>query len=373
MVDEKYIIKEEKDEELEEIKRNPYNYICNFFEERYPHMGGEVFKVLSLVPCSLIMPPLKDDSGKVTSPRISYLLLSPPGTAKTSISHDFEKLCFNPFHFEDITSPRLASSFENQDYVTIITSDIARIFRDIFLIKLVENIIGDEGCISRFTKKTKENKEKKINAVGYFSGTPNNLSRTITDGILFRVAVSIIFHTEEQHDGILKKVNNRIGKDGNSDEGIIKEEKIINFYQLIKEKSTTITSFNIPEYFRKEIEEKLIPLFKKPFRETEFEFIRELNQTYKYMCSHAVLNIFNRKIQDGKLILEKQDLDLAIKLTEEELKFKTTILKCTNIVTENKLRTVWELDEWAKYNLARDKKSLTKLEYKILRIIIRSK
>ena len=53
--------------------------------------------------------------------------------------------------------------------------------------------------------------EQKINVVGYFAGTPDNISQTITDGLIFRVSPVIIFHTEQQHEDILKKVNDRIG------------------------------------------------------------------------------------------------------------------------------------------------------------------
>jgi len=53
---EKYV-KDEIDD-LKEIKKRPYSYICDYVESIYPNIGYKTFKILALLPCSLIIPDL---------------------------------------------------------------------------------------------------------------------------------------------------------------------------------------------------------------------------------------------------------------------------------------------------------------------------
>lgn len=61
-----------------EIKSNPYKFICDYYDSLYPYMGKEVFSVLSLVPCSLILPKIKRNNKEIKI-HISCLLLAPSG------------------------------------------------------------------------------------------------------------------------------------------------------------------------------------------------------------------------------------------------------------------------------------------------------
>ena len=367
------------EKEYESIKESPYEYIQNFYEELFPNMGKRVMEFLSLVPISLVLPKFIDANGKENISRINYLLLSNPGTGKTSISNYFVNISQNPFPFEYITDSKLSSVLHNKDKVTVITSDIARILRDPYLSKLIENVIGDEGKLSRFTQKTKNIEEKKIDAVAYFAGTPANLYTTISDGLIFRVTPQVVFHTEKEIEEKLKKINRDIGNE-NGIKRYDKQKVIKYFYERLYEVQEGLSikkrvlGYEIPQYFRDEIEKKLIPLFVKSFKSTEFEFNRELNQCYKYMISHAFLNVFNRKItNDGKLILEDKDLRVALNLSEKEVRMKTIILICINLISERKLKTLMDLDYYTKDYERRFKRKYPYLNYMILKTIIRAR
>lgn len=375
------------------IKDNPYETICSFYEELLPNMGGKVMRVLSLVPGSLVLPSLVSKNGKENIVRISYLLLSNSGTGKTTLGSEFEKFALNPFPFEYITDSKLSSVLKGWEKVTIITSDIARIFRDPFLSKLIENVLGEEAKLSRFTQRTKDVEEKKIDAVSYFAGTPANLNSTISDGIIFRVSPQIIFHTDKEQEEILKKINIMIGNsEGNAERKENEMQKAIreyyhNLYAIQEGKGDIppIKGYSIPAYFRTEIENELIPYIiqisraingtiKSPY--ADFEFNRELNQCYKYMVNHAFLNIYNRKVNDGVLMLEDKDLGIAVSLSKKEVKMKAIILQCLNMISEQRLKTIADLDEYVKfYNRthAEVNRSFDSFKYQILRTILRGR
>lgn len=340
------------DKLIEEIKKDPYNYIRNYYEELYPHMGSRVMSVVSLLPVSLIIPKMVTPEGKKVPCRINYLLLSPPGTAKTSLSERFSKFTYDPFQFESITDAKLSSVLTYKKRVSVIVSDIARIFSNPILNKTIENITGEEGKISRMTMNTSE-EESKVDCVAYLSGTPDNLNKTITDGMLFRTTTDIIWHTEKEHAEILTKINHGVGA-GKSDSREDKEEAICQYYRELldiqegeHEDLNRIIGYIIEKEYREMIATAIIPKLTQLFKKTNFEFPREMQQVYKYCFSHAFLNIFNRKIQDGNLIIERRDVDVAIGLSLRDISNKERVLTALMDVSTRKFRTLQDLKLWA--------------------------
>lgn len=365
--------------EMAEIKRRPYEYITKYYENLYPHMGGKVMSILCLLPCSLIVPPLTDGNGKKIMARISYLLLSPPGSAKSSISEHFKKFTYNPFAFESITDAKLDSVLVFKRRVTLITSDIARIFKDKDLVKQLENILGDEGKLSRLTKSTGD-EEQLVEGIAYLSGTPENLTGTLRDGMVFRVYPQLIYHSDEEHSDILDKVNRGIGK-GVKKDTFNKEDVIIEFYNRLlanqdmskKAELPKIEGYVIDETFRTRVTDELIPLFEKPFKETNFEFIRELIRFYRLLVAYSFLNIYNRKIvqEDGihKLVVEEEDFRVALELSKQEIKSKTTILHALNKVSERRFRNNNDLKMYA-LKEKKEGRPLSREEYESMKVLI---
>jgi len=142
--------KEKVNPEMEIIKRDPYNYICNFVEELYPKIGDTTFRVLALMPPSLIIPDLSFKTKSIRS-NINALFLAPSGSGKTSVAKLFSNLTYVPLEFESITSPNLESVLAQNPIFSLVVGDFARMSRDPILMKTVEGVIGEEKRISRKT------------------------------------------------------------------------------------------------------------------------------------------------------------------------------------------------------------------------------
>jgi len=333
-----------------EIYKDPYNFIRNYYESVYKDVGYDVFSTLSLVIPSLILPAIPHRNAREIKPSINFLLIAPPGNCKSSIAETFEKLAYNSFPFESITDSKLYSELSKRDYVSLIVGDVYKIFSSAPLTKTMENVLGDEQKLSRFTQRT-DSQEKKIRAVAFLAGTPNALNSVIQDGIIFRTAVHLLFHNPEEHERIGKFVT-----DGAFEkrEGSEIEDSIINYYQELFQIQTEehteidqIRGYIVAPEFKDMIFRAWKPLVKPVTERTKFSFFRELHQAFRYMVAHAFLNIFNRKIEDKHiLVIDKRDVEVAIELMKKELSTKFEILSSSRVVSEEKLKTTKELAEF---------------------------
>lgn len=329
------------------IKEDPYNFIRNFYEGVYKNMGKDVFSILSLVIPSLILPPIPHEHAREIKSSINFLLIAPPGTAKSSMCETFEKLSYNSFPFEYITDAKLYEVVKKKDFVSLIVGDVFKIFSDKMLSKTMENVLGDEQKLSRFTMRTDSN-EKKIRAVAFLAGTPDSLNSVISDGLIFRTSVCLVFHNPEEHEKIGEFINKGAF---NKKVGLKEEIEIENFYRELleiqlgkhKEKNPIIGYLVNPD-FKEQLISAWRPLVKPITERTKFSFFRELHQGYRYMISHAFLNVFKEgKIEDNKLVIDQKDVDVAIKLMRKELETKFEILSCSKVVSEQKLKTSKDL------------------------------
>lgn len=332
-----------------DIRDAPYSYICDYYESVYKSAGRKVFSTLSLVIPSLLMPNISHSASRDIKSSINYLLIAPPGDGKSSLCETFSKLAYNSFPFESITDSKLYSVLSERDYVSLIVSDVFKIFSDKYLTKTMENVLGDEQKLSRFTQRT-DSIEKKIKAVAFLAGTPNSLTSVISEGILFRTAVYLIFHDELEHEKIGEFIIDGAFEDKPKDN---KELKIANYYQELfniqlnqSKEFNRIVGYIVDKNFKREIINAWKPLVSPIVKRTKLSFFRELHQCMRYMCSHAFLSIFNREIIDNKLVIKEEDVKIAIELMKREIDTKHKILTCNSIVSEQKLRTTNELSEW---------------------------
>ncbi|GAI09335.1 unnamed protein product, partial [marine sediment metagenome] len=180
---------------MKDIRKEPYKYIRNYYESVYLDMGKRVFSILALVIPSLILPDITHKKSRNIKSGINFLLIAPPGTAKSSLAETFEKLAYNSFPFESITDSKFYSIISKRDFVSLVIGDIFRVFSDKTLTKSMENVLGDEQKISRLTQRT-DDTEKKIKAIAFLAGTPNSLTSIIQEGILFRTSICLVFHDE---------------------------------------------------------------------------------------------------------------------------------------------------------------------------------
>jgi len=342
--------------ELELIKKNPYNYICDFYERMFPRTGKRVFSILSLVPCSILIPKI-DSEVKQIKQKISLLWISPSGSGKTSIGSEFKKIAYNPLSTQKITPARLVYEInkitknEEVPKLTLIVSDIAQMFSDDEFIKLLEGVIGDEAEFSRNTMKNAKNgTSKKVDACAYLSGTSKNIfDNKVRDGILGRTSSLVTFFSENDNEEIINHINSRMGKPIKNNEINIIKDFYQDLYSIQLGNHKTIEPINgyeISEEIRSEIGRFVLEL--KPskliLQKWGLTSARILEETYRFLVNHAFLNVYNRKIIDNKLVISREDLIIAKQLAYQESVQTFRILRGIeaidyfNIQTERDLR-----------------------------------
>jgi hypothetical protein len=317
----------------EELRFNPYPFILDYYDSLYPITGRRLFSVLALMPPSLIMPKITCGDRLVRA-KLHIMPLGNPGCGKTTISQEFARICYNPLQTESISPSRLYSEIleriDQNEKLTLIISDVAQIFSDESLIKIIEGVL-EEGIISRSTQANKGDETRiPVDVCGWFSGTPENLSTKIREGLLFRALCITMVYTNEQHKKIISHVSQSMGNEGSQkSREMIKEfyDELWEIQQGSNEKILPIISYNIPEEFKQEITDFMNPLIENIFNKYSISFVRSVEDFYRVMCASAFLNIFSRKKIGGKLFIERTDLELAKKIIQRDIATKTIILR----------------------------------------------
>lgn len=336
------VIKMEQIEISKEIENNPYSRILSWAEQRLYLMGAKIFTYASLQPISLIMPKIML-SGNLIRPNIHLLVLSPSSSGKTTASKMFEQITYNPIPFESITSARFEEVCYNKDNISLINGDISRIFKDPILIKTMEGVLGEETRISRLTMR--KTREFEVNAIFLGFGLPNALSKYIGQGLLQRLVPHPLFHQKDEQMEIGRWFTENLNL---KTKETIRTEEIKSYYQKLwniqhnKDRDfEKIGGWVLEDTFKWTIFKRWESLKDELRIPDEIYIIRELQSAYKYLYASSMLNIFNRKIEENKLVPNREDLDLAIQLFVNELRMKMKI---------------WDLDKML--NQVRDVNSL---------------
>lgn len=311
---------------MEEIKKNPYKIICDFYERTYPKIGGYVFEILSLVPCSLIIDDLDFFSTKIRT-NMNVFFLAESGSAKSSICSEFAKISYSPIEGRSYTPAELENEAIRKKFFTLIIEDYATMSMDERTNKIIEGAIGDEKVIDRHT--TKKDVREHIEAVALLCGVPNDLNYRLTTGLLSRVICIAKAHRDKEHSDIGKHI---IKNAGNKIECEIPLEKIKDYYKLLfdiqnnaGEELQRVNGFFISENIRDRIWKVWDEETKKFRKIAPFNFFRELHDGIRILVSYAFLNYFNRKINNGILEVTEEDCEIAIKLMKRNLNKKFRI------------------------------------------------
>jgi len=360
---------------MERIRKDPYEFIMNHYEKVYKYTGRGVFSVLSLVIPSLILPSIPHKTARDIKSSINFLMIAQPGQGKSSIAETFAKLSYNSFPFESISDAKLYEIISQKDFVSVVVGDVFKIFSDKMLNKTMENILGDEQKISRMTKRT-DSKEKKIRAVSFLAGTPNSLTSAISDGMIFRTVVYLNFQNPTEHEEIGEFICNDSFKEHEDDD---EEEGIYEFYQELLRIQTdqhpdieSIKGYIVKEEYKKKLSDVWKPMTKPMNEKTKYAFFREIHSGLRYMIAHAFLNIFNREIQNRKLVIKEEDVDVAIKLMKRELQTKLEILSCNKVVSEEKMKTTNDLYAYVE-SLKKQKVNLKSSSINIMGSLLRER
>ena len=307
------------------IKKRPYETIMRWAESRLHLMGARTFKYLALQPPSLIIPTIPYSNGSFPT-KINVLILSPSGSGKTTLSEMLEKISYDPISYERITQAGLEKEITGRTRFSLIIGDVERLFKDINTIKLLEGLIGEEQKMSYLT--AVKSAQEKINGVFTGFGLPSSLTKYASYGLIQRMSTIIIYHTPEERKEIAKSIADGIGHTKPDTE----TENIKNYYkELLKIQwgegpIEKVSGYIIEPKTTTEIYQK----WEKLIEELEFPegkyLQRELQLAFKYMVSHSFLNIFNRKIEENKLIVSREDINLSLGLMEHEMRLKQKVL-----------------------------------------------
>lgn len=335
--------------------QNPYNYICNYYESILPFIGKKAFSILSLVPPSLIMPKIPRGKKQIKQ-KIVILLLAQPGAGKSSLADEFSKIAYFPVVTKSMTPARIDFELNKRENkrTTLIVEDVATMFADDVLIKILEGALGEEESILRDTMRNIEKEGEKINkkreVVAYLSGTPSNIAdRRIRDGLLMRTSPLLVFYTPKEHEKIIDFIADSMGKEEtNSSPTQIKSfyDKLYKIQEGTDKDFAPIEGYIFSENINNEVKSFIKPLVKSIFDRWAIPGFRETEEFFRFLCSHAFLNIFNRKIEDRKIVITQQDLNIAKILIKREIYTKYVILKAIENIDYYNIRTMNELRDW---------------------------
>lgn len=350
-----------------EIVKRPYQFITGYMEDRLPYTGGEVFERISLIPPSLILPDFAYKGDMIRS-NINVLLIGSSSSGKSTITKEFLNLAYYPLSVKSITPAMLERKIRECPTFTLIVDDFSRMIRDPIIVKIIEGILGEEKRIQRATMRSELDLE--TDACGLFCGTSQDLSSYLTGGFLQRTVPIIIHHNEKEHSDIGKNIIKNMGKrqDG------IKRQVIGNYYNKLfkiqlgqnKNVNPVIDYYQDPKMNEEAYEiwdertKKINEILK-----TQLNWFRELHEFFRFMYSHAMLNIFNRKVNDGILYPEKDDFNVGIKLMEQTIKLKYDVLSMSSFS-----KTISDLRE---LQLIMDSNKLSQNRKEILRNLLEIK
>ena len=359
-----------------ELIHSPYSYICNFYENMFPCIGKKVFSILSLVPGSISIPKI-DAEVKQIKQKISLLWLSPTGSGKTSIAKEFEKIALNPLSTQKMTPARLVyevykrSNEKEIPKITLIVSDIATMFSDEETIKLLEGAIGEEAEISRNTMRNKDSLiNRKVDCVAFLSGTSKVVfDNKVRDGILGRCSSLVTSFFEEENKIIINHINPRMGKPlrENSSSNDIKQyyNSLFKIQDGTHSEIKPINGYIIPEEIRQDIGNFV--LSSKPLKvilqKWGITSARALEETYRFLVNSAFLNIYNRRIEDNKLVVSREDLEVAKRLAYQESIQTYRILKGIESIDYFNIQTERDLREFEKKMQERNKPISKDMDY----------
>lgn len=333
----------------EELIRNPYKYICDFAEEILPHAGRKIFQILSLMPPSLVLPDLIYKGKKIRS-NINVLFLSSPGGGKSTASEILQNITYSPISVRSVTPAKLTHKIHENPFFTLIVEDYATMSEDDVVGKIIEGILGEEKRIQRSTMKGEI--DDRTEGIGLLCGTPSDLAEHLSGGLLFRLVPLVIFHNMEEHSSIGKDIAEGIGSDNHFEE----KEKIIKDYylELLKiqnDENKQVLGYYIPKEFSEKAYKYWDIGTMKINKRTNapFNYFRSLHEFFRFLVSHAFLNVFNRKVEKGILYPNEEDFNVALKLMKNDLNMKYKILSMNifirNITTTKELFQIINSDK----------------------------
>ncbi len=325
--------------EITKIRANPVRYVCDWMEGNLLYVGAKVFKFLSLVPCSLILPSIIFNS---TDIRVNFnvMILGSPSSGKSTTCSKFKLFTYQPIEIRNISGKKLLSKIaDSAGLFSIIVEDFSPLVLDTQgyeKIKILEGALGDEKIVSYENMKVEF--RNKTQGSGLFCGTWSDLKKYtehLRGGLLSRAVLVFVSINNKQREEIADFINLGIGNKKSSHESRLKEYVVHKFYQELFD-IQAMKNQKIPKIigyeFDDEEKKRVLSVWKGMItgfaNDINGDFKRELHDFYRFAVSSAFINIFNGRTNgDGILRPKKEDYDFALRLMEENLKNKLALIK----------------------------------------------
>ena len=121
-----------------------------------------------------------------------------------------------------------------------------------------------------------------------------------------------------------------------------------------------IEGYIISEEIKEKVKEFIKKLIQPYFKNYGITSVREVEETYRFMISHCFLNIHSRKVQEGKLIIEEEDMKVAKKLIKREIIMKNLIMGSIIELDSQNIRTNEQLRNFVTRYESKNKRELPK-------------
>jgi len=326
------------DQELKkQLMESPHKFICDWMEENLLHVGRRAFKIISLMPCSMIIPSIPFNSSDIRS-NINVFIIGAPASGKSTLTKVFDRLSYSPVSLKGTSARKLIQEMNRMDgFFSLSIDDFSNILDQpdgYEIIKILESALGDEKRASH------QNMNYKIDlntsALGLICGTWTDLKRYsnyLKGGFLSRTSLLFISINEKQREEIADFINRGIGNRTSSEDSKIKEKLIKEFYnelfdiQAKKNKIPQITGYNFNNEYKGIALNKWKILTREYANDINGDFKRELQDFYRFVVSFAFLNIHNRDYKEGILTPSKEDYESALNLMVETLTNKIVLIK----------------------------------------------
>lgn len=331
-----FIPQEIYEKEFSEIKRNPRNYICNWMEKNLMHVGSDVFKYVSLMPCSLVLPDIPFNSTGI-KPNFNLLIVGDPSVGKTTISNKFCNLTINPIKVKKMSAGEMIVRLIREKMFSISIDDFANLMNDAdgyAKIKTLEGAVGDDRMLSADTMRYQTG-EVRVQGVALIAITPMDLARYVEymkSGLFSRMTILWLYLSKQKNDDISRYIADGIGNYNSREDLLIKEKIIKDYYQSLYDiqfqKNSSIQRI-VGYEINNDIKDRAFKLWKSTIEDANIpesgNFKRDFHDFFRFLISNAFLNIYNREHKNGILKPNEEDAEVALSLMSKSLKTKTML------------------------------------------------
>lgn len=309
-----------------DIKEDPYSYICNYYESRWPYAGEKFFQYASLVVASASLPEFElPTQGKTMLPTLHLLVVGNSGSGKSALLRQVDELAYKSELTGKITEAQLEYKIGKMKQGTLLVNDLKRNLDTKGFEKVFEGIV--DGFVSRETTRTSMKGTVKISSIGV--GVHSDLkSKKLFSGFLPRMIPIFLIYDVKKQKGVADKISEQYIKDVN---GELSLEEIKKYYRELiniqrgKSKHQKVEDVEFSEDGGDKLTKNFKILIDEKGSKNKYYF-RDLEYGFRIALNHAFLNYFNREVKNNTIKVTEDDFQIAIDLMEKEIDKKDLLM-----------------------------------------------